>query len=106
MGIDVAAPVGTPIVAPADGVVIFTGAKQGFGNFIMIAHGYGVVTRYGHNHQNMVQPGQKVTRGEQIGTVGNSGRTTGPHLHYEVLVNGHNENPKKFILDANEFDVY
>ena len=64
-GIDIAAPVGTPIMAPADGVVIFTGAKAGFGNFIMIAHGYGVVTRYGHNHQNLVQPGQKVGRGEQ-----------------------------------------
>lgn len=106
MGIDVAAPVGTPILAPADGVVIFTGAKAGFGNFIMVAHGYGVVSRYGHNAQNMVQPGQKVTRGEQIATVGMTGRTTGPHLHYEVWVNGKAENPKKFILDMDEFSVY
>lgn len=106
MGIDIAAPVGTQIYAPADGVVIFTGAKHGFGNFIMIAHGYGVVTRYGHNNQNMVQPGQKVLRGEQIATVGDSGRTTGPHLHYEVLVNGRYENPKKFILDRDEFSIY
>ncbi len=102
-GIDIAAPVGTPILAPADGVVIFTGAKAGFGNFIMIAHGYGVVTRYGHNHTNMVQPGQKVSRGEQIATVGMSGRTTGPHVHYEVVVNGKTENPQKFILDMNDF---
>lgn len=106
MGLDIAAPVGTPVLAPADGVVIFTGAKQGFGNFIMIAHGYGVVSRYGHNNQNMVAPGQKVARGEQIATVGDSGRTTGPHLHYEVMVNGKHENPKKFILDMDEFTVY
>ena len=100
-GIDVASPIGTPIYAPADGVVIFTGAKAGFGNFVMIAHGYGVVSRYGHNAQNMVQPGQKIKRGDQIATVGMTGRTTGPHLHYEVLVNGRNVDPKKFILDIN-----
>src|SRR6185312_3091128 len=103
-GLDIAAPVGTPILAPADGVVIFTGAKAGYGNFIMIAHGYGVVTRYGHNHQNMVQPGQKIARGEQIATVGDSGRTTGPHVHYEIVVNGKTNDPKKFILDMNDFD--
>lgn len=98
-GIDVASPIGTPVHAPADGVVIFTGAKAGYGNFIMIAHGYGIVSRYGHNAQNMVQPGQRVKRGEQIATVGMSGRTTGPHLHYEILVNGNYANPKKFILN-------
>mgnify|MGYP003329273700 CR=1 FL=1 len=98
--IDIAAPVGTPIIAPADGVVIFSGAKAGFGNFAMIAHyGYGIVTRYGHNAQNMVQAGQKVTRGDQIATVGMTGRTTGPHLHYEIWVNGRAVNPRKFILD-------
>lgn len=102
-GVDIAAPVGTPVHAPADGVVIFTGAKAGFGNFIMIAHGYGVVTRYGHNHQNMVQPGQRVKRGDQIATVGMTGRTTGPHLHYEIWVDGRTKNPKKFILNTNEF---
>jgi len=101
-GIDVASPVGTPICAPADGVVIFTGAKEGFGNFIMIAHGYGIVSRYGHNAQNLVQPGQSIKRGEQIATVGMSGRTTGPHLHYEVIVDGRPANPKKFILDMAE----
>ena len=68
----------------------------------MIAHGYGVVTRYGHNAQNMVQPGQRVSRGDQIGTVGMTGRTTGPHLHYEVVVNGRNLNPMKFILDMSQ----
>jgi murein DD-endopeptidase MepM/ murein hydrolase activator NlpD len=102
LGIDFAAPIGTPIFAPADGVVIFSGKKSGFGNFIMIAHGYGIVTRYGHNAQNMVQPGQRLKRGDQIATVGNTGRTTGPHLHYEVMVNGQTVNPKKFILDFAE----
>ena len=101
-GIDVAAPLGTPILAPADGVVVFSGAKAGFGNFVMIAHGYGVVSSYGHNAQNMVQPGQAISRGEQIATVGMSGRTTGPHLHYEVAVNGRITNPKQFILDLED----
>lgn len=104
LGLDIASPVGTPIFAPADGVVIFSGAKAGFGNFIMIAHGYGVVTRYGHNHQNLVQLGQRVARGEQIGTVGMTGRSTGPHVHYEIVVNGKYENPAKFILDIADFE--
>lgn len=99
LGLDVASPVGTPVYAPADGVVIFSGAKEGYGNFIMIAHGYGIVSRYGHNAQNLVHPGQKIRRGEQIATVGMSGRTTGPHLHYEILVNSKPVNPRKFILD-------
>jgi len=99
-GLDLASPVGTPIYAPADGVVIFSGKKAGFGNFIMIAHGYGVVTRYGHNAENLVQPGQRVSRGEQIATIGMTGQTTGPHLHYEVMVNGRATNPVRFILDT------
>lgn len=101
-GIDIASPIGTPILSPADGVVVFTGAKEGFGNFIMVAHGYGVVSAYGHNAQNMVQPGQAIRRGEQVGTVGMSGRTTGPHLHYEVWVNGRIVNPQKFILELDD----
>lgn len=98
LGLDIAAPVGTPILAPADGVVIFSGKKDGYGNFVMIAHGYGIVSRYGHSQQNMVQPGQRVRRGEQIATVGMTGRTTGPHLHYEVWIDGKSQNPRKFIL--------
>ncbi len=101
MGLDIAAPIGTPILAPADGVVIFTGAKEGFGNFIMIAHGYGIVTCYGHNSSNMVLPGQKVQRGEQVGTVGATGLTTGSHLHYELYVNGKAINPKDSVLGWN-----
>lgn len=99
MGIDVASPIGSPIYAPADGVVIFTGEKEGFGNFIMLAHGYGLISRYGHNAQNLVETGQTVKRGEQIATVGMTGRTTGPHLHYEIIVDGRPVDPKKFILD-------
>ncbi len=98
-GIDLASPVGTPIFAPADGVVIFAGAKEGFGNFVMIAHGYGIVSRYGHNAENLVQVGQRVKRGDQIATVGMTGQTTGPHLHYEVVLNGSMVNPQRFILD-------
>ncbi|MBP6218023.1 MAG: M23 family metallopeptidase [Oligoflexales bacterium] len=100
-GLDIAAPTGTPIYAPADGVVIFSGKKEGFGNFITIAHyGSGVITRYGHNTHNFVQTGQKVSRGDQIASVGSTGNTTGPHLHYEAWVNGHPVNPQKFILDS------
>ncbi len=98
-GLDIASRMGAPIYAPADGVVIFNGAKSGFGNFIMIAHGYGVVTRYGHNSENLVQVGQKVKRGDQIATVGSTGRSTGPHLHYEVMIHGKVVNPNKLILD-------
>lgn len=98
-GLDVAAPIGTPIYAPADGVVIFSGAKSSYGNFVMIAHGYGVVSRYGHNAQNLVQAGQRIKRGDQVATVGMTGRTTGPHLHYEVVVNGRHVDPKRFMLD-------
>ncbi len=101
-GLDIAAPEGSAIRAPADGVVTFSGKKPGFGNFIMIAHySSGVVTAYGHNAQNMVQPGQTVKRGEQIGTVGMTGRTTGPHVHYETWINGIVDDPMKFILDTN-----
>jgi murein DD-endopeptidase MepM/ murein hydrolase activator NlpD len=104
-GIDVAAPIGTPIYAPADGVVIFSGKRTGFGNFVMIAHGYGVVTGYGHNAQNLVSPGQVLHRGDQVATVGQSGRSTGPHLHYEVSINGKVIDPKKFILNIDDIAV-
>ena len=100
-GLDIAAAVGTPIYAPADGVVIFSGTKQDFGNFVMIAHyENGIITKYGHNSENLVYAGQRITRGDQIASVGMTGNTTGPHVHYEVWVDGQPENPMKFILDA------
>lgn len=104
-GIDVAAPIGTPIYAPADGVIVFSGRKDGFGNFIMIAHGYGVVTGYGHSAQNLVVSGQVIKRGEQIATVGQTGRTTGPHLHYEIWLNGRVVDPKRFIVSTEDLNI-
>ena len=102
-GVDIAAPVGTSIKAPADGVVIFSGKKSGFGNFIMLAHyGYGLVTHYGHNAKNFVQAGTHVKKGDVIAAIGISGRATGPHLHYEVWKDGKAVNPRKFILNSRQ----
>ena len=99
-GLDIAARVGTPVVAPADGVVVETGRERGFGRIVRISHGTGYTTIYGHLHRILVRPGQKVHRGETIGLVGSSGRSTGPHLHYEVHKNGRAVNPLYYILDA------
>ncbi len=98
-GIDVAAARGTPILAPADGVVTYSGRLPGYGHAIVITHGFGFKTFYGHNHENKVRKGQRVKRGQVIGTVGSSGYSTGSHLHYEVLVNNSPVNPLKHILD-------
>jgi murein DD-endopeptidase MepM/ murein hydrolase activator NlpD len=98
-GLDIAAPHGKEVTAPADGTVIFAGLEGSYGNVLVIDHGYGVKTRYGHLSKVQVHPGDHVHRGDLIGAVGNTGRSTGPHLHYEVRVNGLPENPRKFILD-------
>ncbi len=98
-GIDISTRAGTPIVAPADGIVTFAGNKPGYGLTLMINHGYGIVTRYGHNSKFFVAHGTRVKRGMPISAVGNTGRSTGPHLHYEVLVNNVPVNPRKFIMD-------
>ncbi len=98
-GIDVGAPSGTPIIAPADGVVTYSGAKPGFGNFVQIDHGYGVETIYGHASTLTVRKGQKVVRGDRIATVGNTGYSTGPHVHYEVRVNGTPVDPLYYTLN-------
>ena len=98
-GIDISTPVGTRIHSPANGVVISRGVHGGYGNAVVIDHGYGVVTRYGHLQSFAVKPGQKVRRGEAIGFVGSTGRSTGPHLHYEVWVREQAQNPIHFILD-------
>ncbi len=97
--IDISTPLGTKIVAPADGVVVFCAEKNGYGNHMVIDHGYGVVTRYGHLQAFNVRVGQRVRRGELIGFVGSTGRSTAPHLHYEVWVNDQARNPIQFILD-------
>jgi murein DD-endopeptidase MepM/ murein hydrolase activator NlpD len=98
-GLDVGAPIGTVIVAPADGVVTFSGPKPGFGNFVQIDHGYGVETIFGHASTLSVKKGQKVFRGEKIATVGNTGYSTGPHVHYEVRVNGTPVDPLYYVLN-------
>lgn len=98
-GLDIAAPFGKEVTAPADGTVIFAGLEGSYGNVLVIDHGYGVKTRYGHLSKVAVHPGDHVHRGDPIGAVGNTGRSTGPHLHYEVRVNGLPENPRRFILD-------
>jgi murein DD-endopeptidase MepM/ murein hydrolase activator NlpD len=98
-GIDISTPVGTKVQAPADGVVVACGDKGGYGNAIVIDHKYGIVTRYGHLAAFNVRPGQKVKRGDVIGFVGNTGKSTAPHLHYEVWVRDQAQNPIHFILD-------
>jgi murein DD-endopeptidase MepM/ murein hydrolase activator NlpD len=98
-GLDIAAPKGTPILATADGVVSFAKKKGLMGNMLVINHGYGMVTRYGHIDKFIKKRGDKVKRGEVIATVGNTGRSTGPHVHYEVRLNGVNINPVKYILN-------
>jgi murein DD-endopeptidase MepM/ murein hydrolase activator NlpD len=96
LGIDVAAPRGTPITAPAAGVVSFVGRKFGFGLVVEIDHGNGVTTRYAHCGKALVNEGAHVTHGVPIATVGTSGLSTGPHLHYEVIVNGRQVDPLRY----------
>jgi murein DD-endopeptidase MepM/ murein hydrolase activator NlpD len=98
-GIDISTPIGTRIVAPADGIVLSCAMQGGYGNAIIVDHGYGVVSRYGHLESYNVRAGQRVRRGEVIGFVGSTGRSTGPHLHYEVWVREQAQNPIHFILD-------
>ncbi len=98
-GLDIAGRLGTPVYAPADGVVRFAGERRALGNSVSLKHGYGVESLYGHMNEITVKRGQKVARGEQIGTLGSTGRSTGPHLHYQVQVNGVPVNPRNYILD-------
>lgn len=98
-GIDVSTPIGTRISAPADGVVVFCGAKGGYGNALVIDHGYGLVTRFAHLASYNVRAGQRVRRGDVIAFVGNTGKSTAPHLHYEVWLNDQVQNPIQYILD-------
>ncbi|WP_235937798.1 M23 family metallopeptidase [Pseudoroseicyclus tamaricis] len=96
-GVDMAGPVGTPIYATADGVVTHAGWSSGYGRLIKIRHEFGIETRFGHLNAIDVQVGQRVSQGEHIGDMGNSGRSTGPHLHYEVRVGGEPINPMIYI---------
>ena len=98
-GLDIATRKKSPIIATADGVVAFVGLKGMLGKVVVLDHGHGISTQYGHIDKSLKKPGEKVTRGEEIALVGNSGRTTGSHVHYEVLLNGLPVNPEKYIID-------
>ncbi|MGD1148894.1 MAG: M23 family metallopeptidase [Thermoanaerobaculaceae bacterium] len=99
-GLDISVAFGTVISAPADGVVTYADRDSGYGRLLKINHGYGYTTIYGHLDRFLVKEGARVTRGQPIGKVGMSGRTTGPHLHYEVWKDGEKQNPLYYILDA------
>ena len=99
-GHDWAGPRGTPISASADGVVSFAGRQTGFGNIVIIDHDFGIQTYYAHMNSISVSRGQRVSRGDQVGAIGNSGRSTGVHLHYETRVNGRPINPMTYIRAA------
>jgi septal ring factor EnvC (AmiA/AmiB activator) len=98
-GWDIANRKGTTIVATADGIVSFLGKKGNLGNVLVIDHGYGITTRYAHLDESVCKRGQQVQRGQVIAKMGNSGRSTGPHLHYEVRLNGVQVNPDIYILN-------
>ncbi len=98
-GLDIAGRMNTPIVAPADGEVRFRGKQRALGNTVILRHGYGVETIYGHLEEILVKSGEKVKRGQRIALMGSTGRSTGPHVHYQVEVNGAPVNPSNYILD-------
>lgn len=99
-GLDFRAPYGAPIHAAADGTVSFVGTKAGYGNVVEVSHGNGMITRYAHMSRFDARVGQDVTAGSVIGRIGNSGRSTGPHLHFEVRINGRAVNPRPFLETA------
>lgn len=96
-GLDIAAPMGTPIRTAADGTVTKVATAEDYGIYVEVTHGHGVVSRYAHASKISVKPGTKVKKGDQIGNVGMTGRTTGPHLHYELVIHGRKVDPSNFI---------
>lgn len=98
-GVDISNTVGTPVIAPADGLVSYAGPLGGFGNVISIDHGHKISTFYGHLHRQRASQGERVRRGDVIAFVGTTGRATGPHLHYEIQVNGSAVDPSKYVID-------
>ena len=97
LGLDIAAPAGSPEVAALDGVVTYAGWLGSYGNCVMIYHGDGITTVYGHGRKILTERGKEVKQGEIIMEVGSTGNSTGPHLHFEVRVNGQTTNPLKFV---------
>ncbi len=98
-GLDIAGRFGSPVLAPANGTVVRVGYDNGYGKLVEIDHGYGVVTLYGHNSDIFVSVGDTVKRGKKIAALGSTGRSTGPHIHYEVRLNGVPVNPFRYIID-------
>ena len=98
-GIDIAGKEGTQILAVADGIVTWSGERKGYGNLVEIDHGTGYVTRYGHNKQQLVQSGDTVRKGQVIALIGSTGRSTGPHVHVEVMKDGRFVNPEKYLTN-------
>jgi len=98
-GLDLVAPAGTAVRATADGVVTRVGRESGYGKMVQLSHGYGLGTLYGHLSATLVRPGQRVHRGDIIGRVGSTGRSTGPHVHYEVVKGGARVDPRKYTSD-------
>jgi murein DD-endopeptidase MepM/ murein hydrolase activator NlpD len=98
-GLDIATRIGMPVTAPADGIIVRVNTLEGFGKTIVIDHGYGVTSAYGHNSEILVKAGELIKRGQVIAKAGNTGISTGPHVHYEVRVNGVPVDPRKYILD-------
>ena len=98
-GIDISNRIGSLVVAPSDGIVSDIGNDWVYGNILVISHGFGTNTRYGHLNKVLVKVGQQVKRGDKIAEVGMTGKTTGPHLHYEVRVNGIPANPMRYVLN-------
>ncbi len=96
-GVDFAGKLGSDVVTVAAGVVTYSARRSGYGNLVEVNHGNGYVTRYGHNLKNLVNAGQTVKKGEVIAKMGTTGRSTGPHVHFEVMVNGRHVNPKRYI---------
>jgi len=98
-GLDFAGKKGSEVVVVGDGVVTWAGKRSGYGNLIEVDHGNGYVTRYGHNQKHLVKAGDTVRKGQQIALMGSTGRSTGPHVHFEVLRDGKTVNPAKYIGD-------
>jgi murein DD-endopeptidase MepM/ murein hydrolase activator NlpD len=96
-GLDIAAPFGSKVEAAADGMVLFAARDAGYGLVVLIDHGYGTSTLYGHLSAIHVMVGQEVRRGQVVGAIGATGRTTGPHLHYEIRINDTPVNPSKYL---------
>jgi murein DD-endopeptidase MepM/ murein hydrolase activator NlpD len=98
-GVDFAGKEGADVMSVGDGVVTWSGKRSGYGNLVEINHGNGYVTRYGHNKEQLVDVGDTVKKGQMIALMGSTGRSTGPHVHFEVLRNGKPVNPSRYIAD-------